>query len=83
MYLIAGSDYSVSGLSSQLMSSVDIIAGSVSGSMSLNIIDNTVQEPNETFNVTFSLQTGCLLNVALIGEISFTVTIIDDEGYLK
>lgn len=49
--------------------------------MRINIIDNTVQEPNETFNVTLQLRTSCLpVNLAV--EQPFTITIIDDEGQL-
>ena len=53
----------------------------MSASAYINIIDNTVQEPNETFNITLELQSNCL-NISLIGENSTSVTIIDDEGCL-
>lgn len=74
--IIAESDYSQTGISS-----VNIISGFMSGSMSINIIDNTIQEPNETFNVSFHLQESCL-PISIIGNNSFTITIIDDEGHL-
>ena len=75
-----GSDYSQNGLSSQLTSSVNILSGLTSGLILINIIDNKIQEPNETFNVALQLQSSCL-PVALIGQDTFTITIIDDEGY--
>ena len=53
----------------------------MSGLLRINIIDNKIQEPNETFNVALRLQSSCL-PISLIGEDSFTFTIIDDEGYL-
>ena len=53
----------------------------MSGLIQINIIDNTIQEPNETFNVALQLQSSCL-PISLIGEDSFTITIVDDEGYL-
>ena len=47
----------------------------MSGSMNINIIDDTVQEHNETFTVTLQLAPSCL-PVTLIGENSFNITII-------
>lgn len=69
-----GSDFS-SG------SSVNIISGSTDELMNIKIIDDNLQEYNETFNVTMQLQSSCL-PIALTGEKHLTVTIIDDEGYL-
>ena len=84
LYLIVGSDFSHIGLSSKLTSAVKIVGGSASGSISINIIDDTMQEYNETFNVTLQLEplSSCLpITLAIAGENSFTITIIDDEGY--
>ena len=83
-FFIVGSDFSYVGLSSKLTSAFKIVSGSASGSISINIIDDTVQENNETFNVTLQLQplSSCLpVTLAIAGENSFTITIIDDEGY--
>lgn len=81
LILIVGSDFSHAGSSTQLTSPVSIASGQTSGSMNINIIDDTVQEYNETFNIAFTLQQECL-DINLIGENSFNITIIDDEGYL-
>lgn len=82
--LLVESDFSYTGLSSQLTSFVNIISGSSSGSTSISIVNDRVQEYNETFNVTatLQLQSRCL-PMTLIGEKNFTITIIDDEGYIK
>ena len=45
----------------------------------MNIIDDTVQEENETFSLTVDLQSSCL-PVTINGDHSYTITIIDDEG---
>ena len=45
----------------------------------MNIIDDTVQEENETFSLTVDLRP-CCLPVAINGDHAFTITIIDDEG---
>jgi len=76
---IAGSDYGQTGVSSPLTSTVTIPSGQVSVSFSVNIIDDTVQEENETFSLTIDLQSSCL-PVTINGDHSFTITIIDDEG---
>ena len=76
---IAGLDYGHVGMSSPLTSSVTIPSGELSVSFSINIIDDTVQEENETFSLTVDLQSGLLL-VTNNGNHSFIITIIDDEG---
>jgi len=45
----------------------------------VNIIDDTVQEENETFSLAVALQPSCL-PVTINGDHSFIITIIDDEG---
>jgi len=72
----AGSDYGQTGL---LTSSVTIPRGELSVSFSVNIIDDSVQEENETFSLTVDLQSSCL-PITINGDHSFTITIIDDEG---
>ena len=84
--LLVELDFSHTRLSSQLtpsVSAVNIKSGSLSGSTSISITNDTVQEYNETFNVnmTLQLQSRCL-PITLVGETFFTITIIDDEGYL-
>ena len=75
-----GSDFSHTGSSSQLTSMVNIPSGSSSGSTSISIVNDTVQEYNETFDLTLQLQSTCL-PITLIGETFLNFTIIDDEGY--
>ena len=84
LVLIVGSDFSHTGVSTQLTSTVSIVSGSRPGSVRINILHDTVQEYNETFNVTLQLQPdfSCHLPITLNGENSFTITIIDDEGCL-
>jgi len=77
--LIAGSDYGQIGVSSPLSTSVTIPSGGLFVSYSVDIIDDTVQEENETFSLTVDLQPSCL-PVNINGDQSFTITIIDDEG---
>ena len=75
-----GSDFAHTR-SSQLTSMVNIASGSLSGSTSISIVNDTVQEYNETFDLTLQLQSTCL-PITVIGENFFNFTIIDDEGYL-
>ena len=65
--------------SSLASSSVTIPSGGLFVSYSVDIIDDTVQEENETFSLTVDLQPSCL-PVSINGDQSFTITIIDDEG---
>jgi len=51
----------------------------MSVSFSVNIIDDAIQEENETFSFVVNLQSGCL-PVTIKGDDSFTITIIDDES---
>ena len=75
------SDFTHTGLSSQLRSMVNIASGSLSGSTSISIVNDTVQEYNETFNLTLQLESTCL-PIILTGDSFFNFTIIDDEGCL-
>ena len=76
---IEGSDYGQTGVLSPLTPTVTIPSGQVSVSFSVNIIDDSVQEENETFSLTVDLQSSCL-PVTINGDHSYTITIIDDEG---
>jgi len=51
----------------------------MSVSFSVNIINDAIQEENETFSFVVNLQSGCL-PVTIKGDDSFTITIIDDES---
>ena len=55
-----------------------ISAGSTSSSSSIDIINDMVQEDNETFNITIGLLASCLS--LSLGTSSYTVMIIDDDG---
>ena len=71
----AGVDYAVS---TALVFNVTITAGSTSSSFSVDIIDDMIQEDNETFNITIRLLPS---NLSLsLGTLSCTVTIIDNDG---
>ena len=72
---VAGVDYV---MSSVLVFNVTISAGSTSSSFSVDIINDMIQEDNETFHITIRLLPSCLS--LSLGTSSSTVTIIDDEG---
>ena len=75
----AGLDYGQAGIHSPPTSSIVIASGELSGSFSVNIIDDKVKEENETFTVTLSLQSDD--GQLFINEHhSFTITIIDDDA---
>ena len=57
---------------------VTITAGSTSSSFIVDIIDDRIQEDNETFNVTIRLLPSHLS--LSLGTSSCTVTIIDNDG---
>ena len=65
-------------MSTALMSTVTIPAGSTSSSFSIDIVDNRIQEDNETFNIAIRLLPSCLS--LSLGTSSSTVTIIDNDG---
>ena len=75
IHYVAGVDYA---MSSALVFNVTISAGSTSSSFSIDIINDMIQEDNETFNITIRLLPSCLS--LSLGTSSSTVTIIDDEG---
>ena len=57
---------------------VTITAGLTLSSFSVDIIDDKIQEDNETFNITIRLLPSHLS--LLLGTSSSTVTIIDNDG---
>ena len=59
---------------------VTISAGSTSSLFSIDIVNDMIQESNETFNITIKLFTSCL-SISL-GNSSARVTIIDDDGMM-
>ena len=65
-------------MSTALMFNVTISAGSASESFDVDIIDDMIQEDNETFNIAIRLFPSCLS--LSLGTSSSTVTIIDDDG---
>ena len=75
IHYVAGVDYF---MSSVLVFNVTISVGSTSSSFSIDIINDMIQEDNETFNITIRLLPS-FLSLSL-GTSSSTVTIIDDEG---
>ena len=72
---VAGVDYA---MSTALVFNVTISAGSISLSLSIDIIDDMIQEDNKTFNIAIRLLPSCLS--LSLGTSSSTVMIIDDEG---
>ena len=75
IHYVAGVDYA---MSSALVFNVTISAGSTSSSFSIDIINDMIQEDNETFNNAIRLLPSCLS--LSLGTSSSTVTIIDDDG---
>ena len=65
-------------MSSALVFNVTISAGSTSSSFSIDIINDMIQEDNETFNIAIRLLPSCLS--LSLGTSSSTVMIIDDDG---
>ena len=59
---------------------VTIPAGSTSALFSIDIVNDTIQESNETFDITIKLFSSCL-SISL-GNSSARVTIIDDDGMM-
>ena len=75
IHYVAGVDYATS---SALVFNVTISAGSTSSSFSIDIINDMIQEDNETFNIAIRLLPSCL-SLSLSTSTS-TVMIIDDDG---
>ena len=65
-------------MSTALVFNVTISAGSTSLSFSIDIINDMIQEDNETFNIAIRLLPS-ILSLSL-GTSSSTVMIIDDDG---
>ena len=65
-------------MSTALVFNVTISAGSVSSSFSIDIINDMIQEDNETFNIAIRLLPSCLS--LSLGTSSSTVMIIDNDG---
>ena len=65
------------------MFNVTISAGSTSSSFSIDIVNDMIQERNETFDIAIKLFTSCL-SISL-GNSSARVMIIDDDddGMIK
>ena len=75
IHYVAGVDYA---MSTALVFNITISAGSTSSSFSIDIINDMIQEDNETFNIAIRLLPSCLS--LSLGTSSSTVMIIDDEG---
>ena len=65
-------------MSTALVFNVTISAGSTSSSFSIDIINDMIQEDNETFNIVIRLLPSHLS--LSLGNSSSTVMIIDDDG---
>ena len=75
IHYVAGVDYA---MLTTLVFNVTISAGSTSSSFSIDIIEDMIQEDNETFNIAIRLLPSCLS--LSLGTSSCIVMIIDDEG---
>ena len=75
IHYVAGVDYVISSV---LVFNVTISAGSTSSSFSIDIINDMIQEDNETFNIVIRLLPSCLS--LSLGTSSSTVMIIDNDG---
>ena len=67
-------------MSTAMVFTVTISAGSRSSSFDVDIINDMIQEDNETFNIAIRLLPSCLS--LSLGTSSSIVTITDDEGTL-
>ena len=65
-------------MSTALVFNVTISAGSTSSSFNIDIINDRIQEDNETFNITIKLLPSCLL--LSLGTSSSIVMIVDNDG---
>ena len=65
-------------MSSLIMFNVTISAGLLSQSFDVDIINDMIQEDNETFNIAIRLLPSCLS--LSLGTSSSTVTITDNDG---
>ena len=65
-------------MSTAIVFNFTISAGLNSSSFSIDIINDMIQEDNETFNITIRLLPSCLS--LSLGTSSSTVMIIDDDG---
>lgn len=74
LWYTAREDYAKSTL---LVFNVTILAGSTLSSFSIDIVNDMIQESNETFDITIRLLTSCLS--LSLGNSSARVTIIDDD----
>ena len=70
----AGEDYA---MSTAFTFTVTILAGSKFSSFDVDIINDVIQEDNETFNIAIRLLPSCLS--LSLGTSSSTVTIVDDD----
>ena len=75
IHYVAGVDYV---MSSALVFNLTISAGSTSSSFSIDIINDMIQEDNETFNIAIRLLPSCLS--LSLGTSSSTVMISDNDG---
>ena len=75
IHYVAGEDYNIS--TAQIFY-VTISAGSTSSSFSIDIINDMIQEDNETFNIAIRTLPSCLS--LSLGTSSATVTIMDNDG---
>ena len=73
MHILVGIDYANSTLRN-----VTIFAGSTSSPFTIDIIDDMIQEDNETFNIAITFFPSCLS--LKNGTVQSTVIIIDREG---
>ena len=65
-------------MSTALAFNVTNTSGSTSSSFGIDIINDMIQEDNETFHIAIRLLTSCLS--LSLGTSSSTVMIIDDDG---
>ena len=79
LQILAGSDYGQAGLSSPFESFATILHGELFVLHNVDIIDDTVQEDNETFSLAVNLQSTCL-PVFIVDDQLYNITILDNEG---
>ena len=72
-------DYGEVGKTSPVTFNIVLLRGEISVSFDLAIIDDNLQEENETFSMSVTLDSGCL-PITINGDSITIITIVDNEG---
>jgi len=72
-------DYGEVGKTSPATFNIVLLRAQISVSFDIAIIDDNLQEENETFSMSVILDSGCL-PITINGDSITTITIVDNEG---